>query len=137
MTLREALIGLVDDIRQNVIADALGLRLHVTQTRLRTWSGTERGSGSYSDVITTLLPPPRVRPSNPVQGSEAGKREVGDVTVDRLSATMTQAQLFPAGLGQTVEFTWLIDGLEYTPAERPRETFLGWSIRLTRVGSRR
>lgn len=137
MALRDDLIGVVDGIRRDVIDGDLGLRLHTVQIRRRTWSGAKLGLGDATDELVTLDPRPRVRVTLDVPSTEAGKREVGDLVVSRISATYTEDDLFPRDLPSNVEFCWLIDGDEYVPAAKPEQRFLGWSIRLRRRGGGR
>lgn len=136
MSIRDALIPVVDEIRVSVIDELAGLRLHTVQTRLRQWSGVDKGLGEFSDTLVTLDPRPRVRPAPQLAQGEAGRREAGDLTVEKISATYEEADLLPHGLSRSQEFCWLIDGKEYEVSGTPRPGFLGWTVALRRRGGR-
>ncbi|HYD02630.1 MAG TPA: hypothetical protein VEB22_15490 [Phycisphaerales bacterium] len=136
MALRDDLISLVDDVRQDVLVDAIGTRLYTVQTRLRTWAGTQAGLGAYTDTVTTLEPRPRVRPAHDKPSTEAGKRETGELVADRISGTYTEADLFGPTLLPQQEWCWLVDGAEYVVIGKPEQRFLSWTVRLRRRGTR-
>lgn len=129
MSLRDSLITLVDTIRDQVVDEAVGLRLHVVKTRLRVWSGGELGRGTATNTDTTLDPKPKVNLITPrlVQAS-GGKYLDGDRVVEKISATYTEAQLDGGTVATGREFYWLIDDEPYEVVSKPRKGFLGWSI---------
>lgn len=137
MALRDDLIDLVDSVRDEVIDQEAGLRLHAVQTRLRSWSGGEPGAGSATDTDTTLSPTPRVRPPSPrLEQGPGGKVEEGDRIVDRLSATLDEADLTGGTLSGGQEFYWLIDGEPYRVVGQPQKRFLEWRVHLRRMRNR-
>ncbi len=134
MSLRSELIGLVDGVRDEVIDEEIGLRLHTVQTRRRTWSGGEVGRGTSTDVTVSLSPKPKVTdPASRFQPAAGGKFEAGDRYVTKISATYTAAQLTGGALAAGVEFAWLIDGQPYRVVGEPEEKYLGWKVHLRRM----
>lgn len=134
MSLRSELIGLVDEVRDQVIDEEIGLRLHTVQTRRRTWSGGEVGRGTTSDVTTTLSPAPKVSdPPARLTVGAGGKFEAGDRYVSKISATYSASQLSGGALAAGVEFCWLIDGQPYRVVGEPEEKYLGWRVHLRRM----
>lgn len=135
MSFRDEMNAVADQARSTVI-EGLGLRLHSVTVRRRLWSGEELGLGTPVDTDVELTPRPRVKPAPEFKGGEGGRREAGDLVVDKISATFTLQQLAPSDLGETEEALWLVDGQEYMLVARPEEGFLGWKVRLTRRGGR-
>lgn len=136
MGLRDDLITLVDGVRQDVVEDLAGLRLHTVVLRTRQWSGLEKGLGDHSDTLVTLAPRPRVRPAPPLVSGEAGRREQGEIVVEKISATYTEADLLPRGLSSTQDFCWLVNDAEYDVVGKPSQGYLGWTVTLRRRGGR-
>lgn len=131
MALRDELISLVDQVRDEVIDGEVGLRLHAVVVRRRTWSGGEPGRGTPSDVDVVLTPKPKV--SNPpprLVMAEGGKYRDGDRIVSRISATYTAGELSGGTVGADEQFYWLIDGVPYTVVGEPEERYLGWRVQL-------
>jgi hypothetical protein len=95
------LLQTVDDARQ--VATDIGARLYRVFVRVRTWSGATKGGGAFSDVDTELLPRPRLRlqsPDGEVSPIEdvftrAGEHFEGLITVDKISAQIALAVLWP------------------------------------------
>lgn len=135
MTLRDDMVALVDTVRSTIIED-LGLRLHTVKTRLRQWSGDDKGLGSSTDTVVVLAPVPKVQPAPALTSSEAGRRELGEIVVEKISATYTEEELLPRGLSRSQDFCWLVDDLEYEVAAKPKLGFLGWTVTLRRRGGR-
>lgn len=55
----DKLTSKVDLLRQKA-ADKFGLPAHDLYRVFRTWSGTERGSGTATDVLTKIYPTPKI-----------------------------------------------------------------------------
>ena len=134
MAFRDDLISVVDEIRQDVLVDLTGLRLHVVATRLRSWSGAQIGKGTATDTTVTLAPRPRVRPPAPrLIAESAGKVLDGDRIIDKISATYDIADLTGGTLAASTEWAVLIDGDPYRVVDMPRESYLGWSMQVRRI----
>lgn len=134
MGLRDDLIGVVDEVRGDVIDTEAGLRLFAVKTRTRTWSGGEVGRGTAIDVETPLTPKPRVRAPAPHHVLAApGRYEDGDRIVDRISATYTEAELDGGTLTTAKEFYWLIDSEPYRVIGKPEKRYLEWRVQLRRM----
>jgi hypothetical protein len=130
-TLREDLVPVVDEMR-TLVGD-LGLRRFTVVTRKRTWSGSEVGRGTVTDVDTTLAPIPRVRPPSPhLIATSGGKVEEGDRIVDRISATYSEDALTGGSLTNSQDVLWLIDGDAYHLVGKPEKQTFGWRVQLRR-----
>jgi hypothetical protein len=104
VTLAADLIPVVDDAR--TLIQGLGFRVRSVVVRTTTRAGTgvlAVGTETHSDV--TLTPRPRVRRMLQNESRAGGLYEAGDLIVDRISATYSEAQLDPSG-----NVVWLIDG---------------------------
>ena len=125
-TLRDDLIALVDDVRG--IPDELGLRLHAVVVEIRTYTEGLAGIGTApATTTTTLTPVPRVRKKVVYDEERGGRIDSGDLTVDRISATFTEAQLDPPG-----NAVWIIGGEPYRLKELTERSF-DWSARVERL----
>lgn len=134
MGLRDELIAVVDEIRQDILVDETGLRLHVVETRLRSWSGGQPGKGTPTDTTVELEPRPRVRPPAPRLIAESGgKVQDGDRILDRISATYDEADLTGGTLAAGTEWAILIDDEPYRVVDKPRAGYLGWSMQVRRM----
>lgn len=132
MSLRDDLIPLIDDVRDEVVDGVAGLRLHTVATRLRTWSGASRGLGVATDVDTPIAPKPKVIDEPNLRVSEGGRYEDSDRVVEKISATYTEAQLTGSAATALQEFFWLIDGQPYRLVSI-EEKYLGWRIVVRRT----
>jgi hypothetical protein len=104
VTLAADLIPVVDDAR--TLIQGLGFRVRSVVVRTTTRAGVgvlAVGTETHSDV--TLTPRPRVRRMLQNESRAGGLYEAGDLIVDRISATYSEAQLDPSG-----NVVWLIDG---------------------------
>lgn len=136
MALRDELIDLVDDVRDEVIDGEVGLRLDSVVIRKRTWDGAEPGDGTPTDVDMELTPKPKVsRPPPKLIASSGGVYVEGDLWVRRISATYTRAELTGEPSG-TSEVFWLINGDPYRVVGEPDERFLEWRVHLRRMQGR-
>jgi hypothetical protein len=137
MGLRDDLITLVDEIREDIIDDLAELRLHTVRTVLRTWTGAQPGLGTATDTKVDLAPKPRVRaPSPRLVTAAPGKFEEGDRVVDRVSATYTEAQLTGGTLTAKQEWWWEVDGDAYRVVAQPEKRYLDWRVHLRRMRTR-
>lgn len=137
MALRDDLVTLVDEVRDQVIDQEVGLRLFTVQTRLRTWSGAEVGRGTATDTDTDIDPKPKVQsPSPRLVAAAPGKFEEGDRLVSRISATYTEDDLTGGTLAAKHEFCWLIDGDPYRVVGKPEKRYLEWRMHLRRMRDR-
>lgn len=137
MGLRSDLIALVDDVRDDIVDGVAELRLHDVYTVMRTWSGTEVGSGSSDDDETALEPRPRVRPpAARLVAAAPGRFEEGDLLVDRISAALDEEDLTGGTLPAGAEFFWRIDDRYYRVVGQPEKRFLEWRVQLRRMRQR-
>lgn len=142
---RDCIIDIADCARE--IADEdFGRRLHTFVIRTRTWSGTRRGEGTSttSDLTfisaqttpptpNTAAPRPRLRlPENRHTANPAGTYEAGDILVDKVTATLTEAQLGDGPLPSNVEVVWVIDGDEEYYVVSTEIRYTEWRVHLRR-----
>lgn len=139
----DSLVSTVDDLRGS-LNTAMGTRQWRVFTRQRTWSNGRVGDGSAIDVDTELTPAPRVRADNLYrQPIPAGMDEMGDIVIDQVSLTYTEAEL--AGGPGTAGVEWFIvlkDAQGQATADRlyqlkeppkpDRTKTIGWVMRLQR-----
>lgn len=131
MSLRDDLQPVVDDAR-DLIAD-LGLRARTVSTRVRTWSGSEIGAGTATDVDTAIAPVPKVKePPARLIFDAPGRYESGDLLVSRITRDYTEAQLAGSPTG-TAEFFWLVDSRLYRVVGAPEQKNFEWRVQLRRV----
>ncbi|MEQ1494489.1 MAG: hypothetical protein ABL912_01845 [Novosphingobium sp.] len=135
MAIRDELNTLVDGLRRDIVDEAFGLRLDTVVVRRRAWSGGQVGKGVATDSDLVLDPVPRVsRPAPELGPSEPGKREAGDVTVDRISAFYTESQL-AGNSPASAELIWLINNEPYRVVGI-EQTYLQWVVHLSRMRNR-
>ncbi len=144
MAFRDCMIEIADCVR-GIADDDFGRRLHTFVIRTRTWSGSTLGAGTsttadltftsaQTDPVTpdTVSPRPRLLlPENVWTSNEGGSFEDGDVIADRVTATLTQAQLDGRPLATNVERYWIVDGDEYNVV-RVEERYTHWRVHLRR-----
>lgn len=139
----DSLVPLVDDLRGS-LHPVLGTRAHTVEVITRTWDGGRLGVGTPGDVALAISPPPRVRQRTRTELRPAGTEEEGDVIIDEISLTFTEAELHPA-VTDPVEFFYRITDAhgqgqrvrEFVP-RRPPEALrgdpdIGWRIVCRRV----
>ncbi|MEL6346883.1 MAG: hypothetical protein AAFV53_27470 [Myxococcota bacterium] len=124
-TLRDDIIPVIDEGRR--LADELGLRRQTVVIRTRTWSGSEVGRGTPTDVDLTLSPTPKVRRlALRIIAASGGTFEQGDRQVTKISATYDREQLDGSELTEAQELLWLINGEEHTLVGTPEEKNFEW-----------
>ena len=130
MSIRNDLIPLIDDVRDEVVDGIAGLRRCDVAVVTRTWSGASRGLGTATNTSIAIEPRPRVRDPSPQRViAEAGRFEQGDRLVDKISASYAQVDLDGGTLGATVELYWTIDDAPYRVV-RVTERYLSWEVQL-------
>lgn len=143
-SLVDDLLSVVDDLRTELPTD-MGIRQWRVFVVRRTWSGDERGQGTYTESELELVPRPVVRfgglshKSNP-----EGRDEDGDVVLTEVSLTYTETELGGDGtFADNVELFYRLDDAMgqgtpsriFVPRKPPfpdRERDIGWRIVLTR-----
>lgn len=131
MTLRDRLVAVVD--RARGVPVRLGLRQRSVSVRTVTAAATGLAAltalPTFEDLV--LEPTPRVTGSQDRISRAGGVFEQGDLLVDKISATYTEAQLNPGGAS-----VWIVDGDEYrlvNLAGPERGSQWEWSALLRRV----
>lgn len=133
MSLRDELIELVDEVRQDVLVDCTGLRIHAVHTRTTTWDGGRPGSGTPTHTDVEITPRPKVmEPSPRYMAAQPGAYQDGDRIVRKVSARYTEAELTGRPTSPDAEFVWLIDGEVYTVARAWQKSF-EWIVHLRKA----
>ena len=127
MSLRDALLPVLDTIRSIAGIPAIGIRPYTVKIRVRVWSGSRPGVGSYQDTDTVLsntitlsgvltTVPVRVRPVSTKDVIASGGLytdhdfRVGPMTPQFATGGYTGAQLDPVPTGAATEIIWLMSG---------------------------
>lgn len=139
------LLDVIDDVRGD-LHPALGVRQYRVFTVLRTWSGEERGAGSFSEVETELLPQPLVEAFHESLGPRlvpAGLDDAGFIRLRELSLTYTAAEISGPPLDANQE--WVIRLRDAYGQGEPQRDFvvkgtypdrlkdIGWTVSLSRA----
>jgi hypothetical protein len=142
---------LIDDLVADVIdglRDELnpefGIRAYRVYRVIRTWSGTEPGDGTPSDVAGELRPYPRVKfwDGFRYQENPAGLNDVGKVQCTEVSLTYSAADLNPPlnrnqeliiAIVITIDLSIVGYFTHLQPPYIDREKDLGWSLNLIKV----
>jgi len=107
MSLRTALLPVVDTIRGLAGPATLDIRLYTVTIRTRTWSGGVVQKGTPTDADLVLSPPPKV--------VESGREvRVGPITPKYPGGGYAPAELNPRDQAG-VEFFYLLTGPDGTP----------------------
>lgn len=101
------LVSVVDELRGELHPE-FGIRAYRTHVVRRTWSGASVGQGRYTEVVTELLPQPKVWTWDGIRwGLEAcGLNEMGEIKLTEVSLTYTEAELTGGELGANEQ--WLV-----------------------------
>lgn len=133
MSIRDTLIPIVDDLREDVVDVLAGLRRHTTVVRTRVWTSGRPDGGAHTDTDVQLTPRPKVMdPSPKMTYGPGGMIKEGDRIVSKISATYTMADLIGTPGTAGTEVYWLIDGDEYIAIGEPQEVYLGWEVQVRR-----
>lgn len=97
MTFRDGILGIANAVRG--IPQSMGLRPTTVTIRTRTWSGGEKGEGTYTDEDTVIVPTPRLRElsmqevNGSAGGYERGDIKVGPITPPNAAGGYSRAEL--------------------------------------------
>jgi hypothetical protein len=139
------LLDCLDEIRGEINPE-IGLRQYRVYSVLRSWSGGERGAGTFTEVETELTPQPLVESFVDSMGGKlmsAGLDEAGLVRLREVSLTYTAAEI----KGGTLEphEQWLIRLKDAYGQGEPTRDFvvkglypdrlkdIGWVVSLARA----
>lgn len=130
---RDDMRVILDDVRDSILDDCFGRRLHTYIIRTRTWSGTEVGDGTFT--VSDLVPTPRpryMRAEPNAMSNLAGRFEDGDIVIGKVSArSYTAAQLGDPNEGQPhIEVFWIIDGDQYFDVIGTEIRYGEWRVHL-------
>lgn len=139
------LLGVIDDVRGD-LHPALGVRQYRVYTVLRTWSGEERGAGTFAEVESELLPQPLVEAFVDSLGGRllpSGLDEAGIVRLRELSLTYTRAEINGPAIAPNQE--WVVRLRDAYGQGEPTRDFvvkglypdrikdIGWTVSLSRA----
>lgn len=100
----------IDDLR--ALPGEFGTRPYRVFAVRRLWDGSEIHDGTYEDTEVELVPTPRVsyldRGKITYSLPPVGIEERGDITVDEISLTYTEAELRPLDLSGSEEFFYVL-----------------------------
>jgi hypothetical protein len=146
--LLDSLIPLKDEL-EGALNPLFGLRQFRVYLETVTWSGGRRGVGTGSLVSVEITPSPSVKAPNNQgaqhwEGTPAGRVEEGELQLEGVSLTYTEAQLTGGSPAAGVEFRYKITDAQgqgiaaryYVPIAPPfadREKTIGWKVGLRRV----
>jgi hypothetical protein len=110
MSAMDGIIPCVDQARQ--VAKDIGWRIRSVTLVRKVWPGA-KGEGRQSETslidILTISPAPRVRDARQVHKHYAiGMMEEGDIFVDAITATLTEAQIKGTGLAAGEELFYRV-----------------------------
>ncbi len=133
-------MGLIDDLIPNVdailgIRDDLGVALKPVYLVTRTWTGSEVGDGTSTDVRTRMLPSPRVVEfKNDFKTREGGTVKAGDIMLKMVSKqTYTLvSELDCSSDSPSVEKFYELGTEKYRPIGFT-EKHITWNVVLRRV----
>lgn len=142
----DSLVPDVIDGLRDELQPLFGIRAYKLYRVIRTWSGTEPGDGTPTDVAGELRPQPRVKFWDGFRFVEqpAGLQNAGRVQCTEVSLTYTQADLTGQPLTANQELLFAIgDGngqgttivffTHFQPPFIDREKDLGWVLNLVAV----
>lgn len=133
---RDELRECVDEVRQDILVDLTGRRLHDWVVVTRTWSGSQLGEGTFTDVELAITPKPKLTLPEPTMTThEGGAFEIGDLIINKVSARKyTRSQLgdpTPAApLANNVIQFWRKDGDEAYDVISTELRYLHWRVHL-------
>lgn len=133
-------MGVISDLIPSVdeilgIRDDLGVALKEVWMVTRTWSGSEIGVGTFTEVRVRMLPSPRVVEfSQDLRIKEGGSVRAGDIQLKMVSkeSYSTEASVDCSSNTANVEKFYEVGGIVYRPISIT-EKHLTWTILLRRV----
>lgn len=133
MTLLTDLLGVTDDILG--VRDTIGAVIYPIYLTTRTWSGTEPGDGTATDVDTQILPSPSVKDlSHDWDSLKGGNAQQGDLLLQYISK-----QSYPSedtvrckSSARNIEKFYKINGHLYTVVS-VSEKYVYWNVQIRKV----
>lgn len=97
MSLIDRLISKVDNIRQKVNVEKVGVRRFQLYRVVRTWSGGEVGDGTATIAATEITPAPAITLGKSRDSlSGRGRVERGSMVASQVSLSYSESDLYPA-----------------------------------------
>ena len=133
--------GIVDSLLTNVdsilgLRDSIGAALKRVDIVTRTWSGTEIGDGTATDVYVQMLPSPRIVVyNNDVRLVEGGAVRQGDILMKMISKNLYQTQAVVElrdNSSPNVEKFYALGGVLYRVVT-VTEKHVTWNVLIRRV----
>lgn len=129
--LRASLSDCIDKILG--IREQIGAQLADVDIVERTWSGQRQGDGSYTDVVTKLVPAPEIVDySHNIRTSEAGAIKSGDLILRGISPKYTEDQLKTQTNAKNKEKFYKL-GKHYYNCVHVRERLVTWDVHLRKI----
>lgn len=126
-------LGCTDDILG--LRDDLGAIKHKVYILTRTWTGSELGDGTPSDVTVQILPTPYlVDYSHDLRLREGGKIREGDIVLKHLSKqTYTEESMIDCSVdNKTTEKYYYIDGKLYNVVH-VKSDYVYWNVHVRKA----
>lgn len=135
----DSLVTVVDEIRSDLSAVAGDHPFRLYRV-VRTWTGSERGDGTATEVETEIVPRPVIKPLLRYDLEPGGRQDDGDLKATEISLGYAESDLTLDGAAANVELFYRVKGQdiadrEYTlmaPPYPDRVKAIGWELRLRR-----
>lgn len=133
-------MGLIDDLTLVAddilgIRDSIGAAIHNVYIVTRTWSGSEPGDGTPTDVVAQMLPTPAlVDLSHKFVLQEPGRYKQGDIMLKGISKQSygTEDIVRLKSASKAVEKFYRINSQLYVVVN-VRESYITWDVHVRRV----
>ena len=135
-------MGLIDDL--TAIADDIygvrdddGAAIQNVYLVTRTWTGTEPGDGTSTDVVAQMLPTPAIiNLEHNFHIERAGRYKKGDLLLKGISkgTYSTQASVDLSSNDKAIEKFYRINGELYTMVSI-KESYISWDVQIRKVMS--
>lgn len=133
--------GLIDDLKADIdsilgVRDDLGAVLKTVYFVTRTWSGTQAGEGTASDLAIQMLPSPGIRDFNhDIRLREGGAIKQGDILLTNVSGnSYSEDQLDGSSPSTNIEKLFKVGGVMYQPIS-VRQKYVTWEVQLRRLSN--
>lgn len=129
--LRASLSGCIDKILG--IREGIGAQLSYVDIVERTWSGQRQGDGTFTDVLTRIMPTPGIMDySHNVNITEAGAVKSGDLILKGISPKYTESQLKTITNTKNKEKFYKL-GKHYYTCVNVVEKLVTWDVQIRKV----
>lgn len=117
------------------VRDDLGAVIQPVYLVVRTWSGSQPGDGTKTDVTTQVLPSPQIKDlASDFEAQRAGNYEEGDLIIRMISKQTytTRSMVDCSSTDRKIEKFYKVSGLFYT-VTHVEESYITWNVRIRKV----